>query len=258
MFSKLIRRGILTASCIIMFSSIVEATQSRRTGLCTAGALLGVWGMCDIVVCMWCMSTYYFSTQRAASNTALKQRTFASSAWHSVVFAFQKNLHASAYIDAIVQAEGLAESETAAQIEAEREAEAQLIPDGMTAEEFLEDIEANYDPESGAMRRDGVVVFFAMCGACFLLPIFLLMLPALGNAVVCLLGRVFSNVEAVHVAEIVGVSGALYFSMALVIICFSTLYHPLPGVLRDTDGTPVVRSLSIGEHERLHCVSLPP
>lgn len=230
--------GMLVA--IVLVASSEAATESGAAGLSTAGSLLGLWALGDLVAFAWALLRILAIGRNSAASRAVirKDRSLGGAAWHSLLAAVMKRRPFLTHAQAVLQARGVTDREAAAQVDA---ADSRVGTRDVDAS--LED----GDPAAASASPDGSAVIGICCGACCAGVLASLALPLFAAAVLRDLYHLFSHPAAVRVARQLAAAGAIYFGVVLLLLFVATLCGPLPEVCRGASGMPVVRSLTAEE-----------
>eukprot|EP00928_Gymnodinium_smaydae_P020419 TRINITY_DN17893_c0_g1_i1.p1 TRINITY_DN17893_c0_g1~~TRINITY_DN17893_c0_g1_i1.p1 ORF type:complete len:349 (+),score=26.71 TRINITY_DN17893_c0_g1_i1:36-1049(+) len=237
---KLLRKRSTAALAVFLSSDIVALTHTAHTTLEFGGGYLGLWALIDFSGAVLCAARCLLLRRGLTGSAVLTDQTFASVAWHCLLFALRKGRPSA---EAIAQARGIRESEAATQRLAEERAMSRR-------EEFAEPTTTGSSEDrefSGNDRVGAAVILAGCCCGCFLIVFSFLLVVAATEGLVHLAGFLLPTPAAIITF---GVGGAMYFATMLLVIVVCTLCRPLPVVLRDAAGVPVVRSLS--EYERDH------
>eukprot|EP00931_Biecheleriopsis_adriatica_P047895 TRINITY_DN27647_c0_g1_i1.p1 TRINITY_DN27647_c0_g1~~TRINITY_DN27647_c0_g1_i1.p1 ORF type:complete len:336 (+),score=64.14 TRINITY_DN27647_c0_g1_i1:71-1078(+) len=243
-----LRRGLYTACAIIVYASFVlMVTGSLHAGVGAAAALLGIWALSDASFSAYMVWHSLLGGKEKVGELARRDKTLGGAALNTLVISRAGRLQPSSLAESLAQARAVTEEEAAAQLRAS----------GLNSRLELRDVESLDAGDEGDSQReafsagpDGAVIFCACCGGCCTLLLFSIVTPIAMVGGARLFGVLFADPFLFEVAATLAGLGALYFSAAAVLLTVMQR-KPLPTVVRDDDGLPVVRSLTMQERTEL-------
>lgn len=239
-----VRRSAIIAAVIVAFATFVAATQGLRQGFSSAGSLLGVWAISDIMVAAWTMLQGIILGSNVFDKALRKDWTMGGAAWQGALVALTRRSRSSGFARAIHQARAVTHTEAAVQVASQDQWATQAEIREIGIEGVDEELP---DFNSSGGSPDGVAIVCFICSGCVTCCACLWLAPLIVWSLSRWLGRVFTDPRAVIVAEQMASGGAAYFIVVALVLSLVAACCPLPVVARGQDGMPIVRSLTVTE-----------